>query len=59
MCTQEERSEVEVVMVVGVETQDDIPCQRDPDMLHVKKVDFLAFITLVNCTAQMKKKLRK
>jgi hypothetical protein len=35
----EERSEVEELMVVGVETLDNISSQqRDPDMLHVKVV---------------------
>ena len=50
-----ERSEE--VMVVGVKTLDDVPRQHtDPDMLYVKKVDFVAFITLfINCTAQRRK----
>ena len=52
----EERSELEEI--VGVETPDNFPChQRAPDMLHVKKVDFLAFIAFViNCTTQLKRK---
>ena len=54
----EERSEVEEVMIVGEETPDDAPCQqRDPDILHVKKVDVVAFIALaINCTVQTERK---
>ena len=50
----EEISEVEETLVVRVETTENIPCQqRDPDILHVKKVDFEAFTALVmNYTAQ-------
>jgi hypothetical protein len=55
-----EKSEVEEIMVVGVETQDDVPCQQgDPDM-YVKKVDVVAFIGLViNCTSQTERKSKK
>ena len=57
----EERSEVELVMVAGVETPHDVPCQqRDPDMLHVNKVDFVECNTLaINCTAQTERKSKK
>lgn len=34
--------------------------QKDPEMLHVKKVDFVAFIAMVvNCTAKVERKSRK
>jgi hypothetical protein len=47
-------------MVVGVKTPDNIVCQREPDMSHVKKVDFVTCIALViNCTSQTERTSEK
>jgi hypothetical protein len=42
----EEETNVEETMVFGLETPVNVPCQQDPDMLHVEKVDFVLFIAL-------------
>lgn len=57
----EEGSDAEETKVLGSETSGNVPRQqRDPDMLHVKKVIFVLFMTVViNCTAQTERKSEK
>ena len=43
----EEGSNIEETMVVGLEKTANVTRQQDPDMLHVKMVDFALFIALV------------
>lgn len=56
----EEASGVENTMVIETAQMNVSQQSMDPDIVHVKKVDFVAFIAMViHCTVQTKKKSEK